>query len=202
MTFEEGMKQSIEELVEKKTALEKRCFELEQENETLKMGLQYDSDNRDDVLKENSDLQQKFLDESYEKSKLENINLKLCEQNNELVEENGILKTQIFTLQGINKGLKELVKGYENTRDRMIAMGFPTFKSVKEYSAKLKELEAQIEKLINFILSKTECCDVCPITDTCINDEGTCPYAGILAKDEEEVTREWLMQFISKEIKE
>lgn len=66
----------------------------------------------------------------------------------------------------------------------------------------IAELEAQIEKLIDFILSKTECCDVCPMTDTCINSEGTCPYAGILAKGEEEVTREWLMQFISKEIKE
>lgn len=62
-----------------------------------------------------------------------------------------------------------------------------------------RELESQIEKLIDFVLSKTECCDVCPITDTCINSEGTCPYAGILAKGEEEVTREWLMQFISKE---
>ena len=67
---------------------------------------------------------------------------------------------------------------------------------------RLAELEAQIEKLIDFVLSKTECCDVCPITDTCINSEGTCPYAGILSKGEEEVTREWLMQFISKEIKE
>ena len=36
MTFEEGMKQSIEELVNKKTALEKRIFELEKENEYLK----------------------------------------------------------------------------------------------------------------------------------------------------------------------
>lgn len=108
MTFEEGMKQSIEELVEKKTALEKRIFELETE-----------------------------------KSKLEDINLKLCEQNNELIEENGTIKTQVSILQGKNKGLKELVKGYENTRDRMIAMGFPTFKSVKEYSAKLKELEQE-----------------------------------------------------------
>ena len=71
-----------------------------------------------------------------------------------------------------------------------------------ELADKVKELEAQIEKLIDFVLSKTECCDVCPITDTCINSEGTCPYAGILAKGEEEVTREWLMQFISKEIKE
>ena len=60
-----------------------------------------------------------------------------------------------------------------------------------------KDLEAQIEKLIDFVLSKTECCDVCPITDTCINSEGTCPYVGILAKGEE-VTREWLMQFISR----
>ena len=63
---------------------------------------------------------------------------------------------------------------------------------------RIAELEAQIEKLIDFVISKTECCDVCPITDTCINSEGTCPYAGILAKGEEEVTREWLMQFISR----
>lgn len=62
---------------------------------------------------------------------------------------------------------------------------------------RIAELEAQIEKLIDFVISKTECCDVCPITDTCINSEGTCPYAGILAKGEEEVTREWLMQSMS-----
>ena len=67
---------------------------------------------------------------------------------------------------------------------------------------RVRELEQQIEKLIDFVLSKIECCDVCLLTDTCINSEGTCPYAGILAKGEEEVTREWLMQFISKEIKE
>lgn len=36
MTFEEEMKKSIEELVDKKTALEKRIFELEKENEDLK----------------------------------------------------------------------------------------------------------------------------------------------------------------------
>lgn len=74
-------------------------------------------------------------------------------------------------------------------------------KLIGEQKRKITELEAQIEKLIDFVLSKTECCDVCPITDTCINSEGTCSYTGILAKGEE-VTREWLMQFISKEIKE
>lgn len=68
----------------------------------------------------------------------------------------------------------------------------------EQYEYKIKELEEQIEKLIDFVLSKTECCDVCPITDTCINSEGTCPYAEILAKGEEEVTRGWLMQFISR----
>lgn len=36
MTDKEDMKQSIEELVDKKTALEKRIFELEKENEDLK----------------------------------------------------------------------------------------------------------------------------------------------------------------------
>ena len=156
MTFEEGMKQSIEELVEKKTALEKRCFELETEN---------------------SDLQQKYLEESFEKSKLvkeksklEDINLKLCEQNNELIEENGTIKTQVSILQGKNKGLKELVKGYENTRDRMIAMGFPTFKSVKEYSAKLKELEKENERLHDF-LTEAKPCECCKHYDEDLEKE-------------------------------
>lgn len=66
-----------------------------------------------------------------------------------------------------------------------------------EKEKRIAELEAQIEKLIDFTMERTECCDVCPITDTCINSEGTCSYAGILAKGEEEVTREWIMQFIS-----
>ena len=75
-------------------------------------------------------------------------------------------------------------------------------KFIEPREKRIAELEAQIEKLIDFVLSKTECCDVCPITDTCINSEGTCPYAGILSKGEEAVTREWLMQKIAKEIKE
>ena len=70
--------------------------------------------------------------------------------------------------------------------------------SAEPREKRITELEAQVEKLIDFVLSKTECCDVCPITDTCINSEGTCPYAGILAKGEEEVTREWLMQYIAR----
>jgi hypothetical protein len=84
--------------------------------------------------------------------------------------------------------------------DRSYWEGFDNAKNKME--KRIEELEAQIEKLIDFVISKTECCDVCPITDTCINSEGTCPYAGILSKGEEAVTREWLMQKIAKEIKE
>ena len=80
---------------------------------------------------------------------------------------------------------------------------FDLFESGYEQAEnRIEGLESQIEKLIDFVLLKTECCDVCPIDDTCINDEGTCPYAGILSKGEEAVTREWLMQKITKEIKE
>ena len=63
MIFEEGMKKSIEELVDKKTALEKRIFELEKENEDLKaeIGLneatiQEQLEDRVKVIKENEDL--------------------------------------------------------------------------------------------------------------------------------------------------
>ena len=53
MTFEEEMKKSIEELVDKKTALEKRIFELEKENEDLKnqiKGFENDFDYQNKVI--------------------------------------------------------------------------------------------------------------------------------------------------------
>ncbi|MCR5284880.1 MAG: hypothetical protein K6D95_04725 [Treponema sp.] len=62
-----------------------------------------------------------------------------------------------------------------------------------------KELQRKYKKLLDFATERTECCDVCPLTDTCINEEGTCPYAGILKENEEKVTREWIEQFICKE---
>lgn len=49
--------------------------------------------------------------------------------------------------------LEEKVSGYDRNRDRLIAIGFPTFASCKEYAAKLKELKAQIEKM--------KCCENC-----------------------------------------
>ena len=67
MTEEEDLKQSIEELVEKKTALEKRIFELEKENEDLKaeIGLneatiQNQLEDRVKVIKENEDLKKQI----------------------------------------------------------------------------------------------------------------------------------------------
>jgi hypothetical protein len=111
------------------------------------------------------------------------------------------------------RGLKEPCGGYANIVDAYIAGAKQETALLSQHiidlqkdkgnlTDRVRELEQQIEKFIDFVLSKTECCDVCPITDTCINSEGTCPYAGILAKGEEEETRKWLMQFISKEIKE
>lgn len=41
--------------------------------------------------------------------------------------------------------LEEKVEGYNRNRDRLIAMGFPTFASCKEYSAKLEKLDKAIE---------------------------------------------------------
>ena len=43
--------------------------------------------------------------------------------------------------------LEEKVQGYDRNRDRLIAMGFPTFQSCKEYADKIKDLEQQIEKM-------------------------------------------------------
>lgn len=67
MTEEEDLKQSIEELVEKKTALEKRIFELEKENEDLKaeIGLneatiQEQLEDRVKVIKENEELKKQI----------------------------------------------------------------------------------------------------------------------------------------------
>ena len=111
-------------------------------------------------------------------------------------------KERIAELEAQIEELKEYNKYLKRQRQGGIQKQYNKIGVIREQQGKIKQLESQIGKLINFILSKTECCDVCPMTDTCINSEGTCPYAGILAKGEEEVTREWLMQFISKEIKE
>ena len=45
------------------------------------------------------------------------------------------------SLQEENKQLKEKVEGYEITRDRLIAMGFPTFMSCKEYAEQINKMK-------------------------------------------------------------
>lgn len=44
-----------------------------------------------------------------------------------------------------NKQLKEKVEGYEQTRDRLIEMGFPTFMSCREYAEKIEKLEEDLK---------------------------------------------------------
>ena len=43
--------------------------------------------------------------------------------------------------------LREKNEGFKHILEKMRAMGFPTFASVKEYAAKLNALELQVEKL-------------------------------------------------------
>ena len=148
-----------------------------------------------DILAEFATEATKELQEEVNEWK-ENAECALKEQKM-LQEKNGKLLQRIEQLE------KDVI---ENESDCLIC-DFPKLKTDlekqnDELKDKIKELEKQIEKLIHFVLIKTDCCEVCPITDTCINSEGTCPYASILSKDEEAVTRKWLIQIISKEIKE
>ena len=71
--------------------------------------------------------------------------------------------------------------------------------TTKELEQENEQLKAQIEKLLDFVVERTVCCDVCPNSDTCRNDEGTCPHAGLLKENEEKVTREWILKSITKE---
>ena len=117
-------------------------------------------------------------------------------------------KDALYFDSGLQKQIEatlQLQKDYQELEKKNHAMLVNSLKICNqseidndENERKIAELEEKTEKLIDFVLSKTECCDVCPITDTCTNSEGTCPYAGILSKGEEEVTKEWLMQFISR----
>lgn len=51
--------------------------------------------------------------------------------------------------------LQEKVAGYERTRDRLIKMGFPTFMSCKEYSAKLNKAKVIINKWLRVYNTNT-----------------------------------------------
>lgn len=50
---------------------------------------------------------------------------------------------RIEELEKENAELEEINEGYNRNRDKLIAMGFPTFKSCKEYSGKLTNLQKE-----------------------------------------------------------
>ena len=109
-------------------------------------------------------------------------------------------------LDGLHEGQKEneqLQKQLEEFKEKLgdLQMQKAGEKSdlVWNLMQKNDELKAQNEKLLDFVVERTVCCDVCPNSDTCRNDEGTCPYAGILKENEEKVTREWILKSITKE---
>ena len=98
MTFEEEMKKSIEELVDKKTDLEKRIFELEKENADLKaeiglneVTIQEQLEDRVKVIKENEDLKKQISCYKAFESHYEEIE----EDAKAIAKENAELKVQI-----------------------------------------------------------------------------------------------------------
>ena len=56
----------------------------------------------------------------------------------------------------------------------------------------ITELKAQIEKMKNFIFEEIDFCFYCPLTDTCINNEGTCPYANITEEEQKKLLSKWI----------
>lgn len=63
---------------------------------------------------------------------------------------------RIEELEQENAELKEINEGYNRNRDKLIAMGFPTFKSCKEYSDKLTNLQKENTEL-RHQLNKNPC---------------------------------------------
>lgn len=43
---------------------------------------------------------------------------------------------------------------------------------------KIKKLKENFTKLLDYTMQYVDICDVCPVSSTCINSEGTCPMAG------------------------
>lgn len=48
------------------------------------------------------------------------------------------------------------------------------------------------EKMKNFIYEEIDFCSYCPQTESCKNDEGTCPYAGISKEEQKKMLMDWI----------
>lgn len=62
-------------------------------------------------------------------------------------EEECKLQERIEELEKENEELKEINEGYCRNRDRLISMGFPTFKDCKEYAEHLTKAKEIIQTL-------------------------------------------------------
>lgn len=54
-----------------------------------------------------------------------------------------------------------------------------------------EQLKENFDKLLDFVVERTEQCDVCPLTNTCINSEGVCPYAW-----QKIDIKDWILKYI------
>lgn len=175
------------------TYAEKRIVELEQENEQLKTQI-YELEHIGCGI---GTYGERFVQKLYKeidqlktqiKEKDKQIEGLIC--NKQVVEEaRNVLDVE---QRNYTKELKvqiEELKRQNESKEQM-------YLDIAKEKAELKE---QIEKLLDFVVERTVCCDVCPSSDTCRNDEGTCPHAGLLKENEEKVTREWILKSITKE---
>lgn len=55
------------------------------------------------------------------------------------------------------------------------------FRDISSFISDLRkeneQLKVQFDKLLDFVAERVEECDVCELTDTCINGDGVCPFA-------------------------
>ena len=61
-----------------------------------------------------------------------------------------------------------------------------------DFKNKITGLEMLIEKMKNFIFGELPLCYYCPLNETCIKEEGICPYAQISEEEQKKMLMDWL----------
>lgn len=151
--------------------------ELEKENVQLKQQLENEK-------QLNAEIKKRLVEVEYD---CEEFNHEYCDVNC-----NGKRKELVDLYQLISDGLNETLLKQKDTEIEQLKSELQSYqilahKRGESYLASLKDeenlqkeneqLKLQFEKLLDFVADRVEECDVCELTDTCINSEGVCPFA-------------------------
>lgn len=115
---------------------------------------------------------------------------KLLIRNEELQKENEELKAFESHWEEIEEDAKVIAKENEELKEQIDQLSNDNHVLKTSFITQ----QEQIEKMKSFIHSEINFCMYCPLTNECVNDEGTCPYA--YATEEEQ--KNLLMDFIQK----